>query len=170
MAAIRAQQLISAGARVTVVAPRVCAKLASLTKSAPVTIVHRRFLGSDVERGYFIVISATDDPDAQAIVAEEAEKAGLLYSVVSESGRGNFITPAVVERDDLKIAISSGGKSPVLCARIRRALDGALPEALGEWAALLGQLRMKLKDLFPRDIKKQRDLMNQFIESVTHNA
>lgn len=65
MAAVRAKQLISAGAKVTVVSPKVGNEIESLAKAKSVVLVRRGFRPTDLSRRYFIVIAATDDPKTQ---------------------------------------------------------------------------------------------------------
>ncbi len=167
MATVRVKQLLAAGARVTVVSPRFSRALQALARSAYVEVVNRKFAPSDVSRDYFVVIGATNHRPTQAAIAQEAEKAGILYNVVDSPEHSNFYTPAVVERGKLKIAIASDGLSPVLSGRLRRILDDALPQDAGDWTALLGELRKRLKTIFPDDMNKRKALINEFIERIT---
>ncbi len=167
MALTRTRQLLSAGAIVTVVAPEICEPLRALAGREAVKLTRRRFRRSDVKRKCFVVLAATNDPGAQEAVAEEAQRAGVLYSIVSNRQRGNFLTPAVVKRGSVTIAISTGGASPMLSGRLRRALEEALPGNLAEWTSLLADLRIQLKRALPDDLQGQRELIAQFIESVT---
>ena len=167
MAAIRAKQLLSAGASVTVIAPRLCTAMQRLTGSPSIRVLNRRYKPGDVSRGYFIVVGATNDTPTQAALAQEAKKAGTLYNVVDAPRHCNYFTPAVVERGPLQVAICSGGQSPVLSGRLRRILDAALPQSTGDWTALLGALRDRLKKAIPSNMERRRVLINQFIEQVT---
>lgn len=166
MAALRVNQLLKAGARVTLISPEVQPELAALVKSAPLQIIPRAFVPADVSRDYFVVIGATDDATVQNAIAEEAERCGILCNVVDNPRRSNFYTPAVVERGDLKIAISTNGKSPLLAGRLRQWLEEALPAEMGALTDTLGHLRKKLKLAMPGDLKKQKELLNEFLEGV----
>ncbi len=171
MATVRVRQLLAAGANVTVISPRFCEELRSLARSQRrrIELVRRELRRTDVTREFVIVVGATNDPVTQLVLADEAEKAGLLYNVVDAPDRCNYFTPAVVERGGLQIAICSSGQSPVLSGRMRQLLDQALPKETGEWVALLGELRERLKRAFPRDLKRRKELINEFIERVTQS-
>jgi len=167
MAAVRAKQLLAAGAAVTVISPRLCAELERVAASASIRVLKRKFKHGDISRDYLLVIGATSHPPTQRALAHEARRAGVLYNVVDAPRHSNYYTPAVVERGALKIAICSGGHSPVLSGRLRRLLDDALPQSAGDWTALLGKLRARLKQAFPASMDRRRDLINQFIEQAT---
>lgn len=166
MAALRAKQLIQAGAQVTVIAPAVNAALDTLAEAGAIRLLLKEFDRAEMIAEYFIVIGATNDPLVNAALAKEAERLGLLYNVVDDAEHSNFFTPSVVERGDLKIAISTNGHSPVLARRLRQALEHALPEAAGEWIRQLGELRKKLKFEIPVDLETRKAIIEEVIEKT----
>lgn len=164
MAALRVRQLLAAGAKVTVVAPEVDASLRVLAGTGLIELHQRSFEHSDITRDCFLVIGATDDPVIQSELAGEAERAGLLYNVVDAVEHCNFFTPSVVERGDLKIAISTNGQSPVLARRLRQALESLLPANIGDWVKELGSLRTRLKIRIPSDLATRKRIIEEVIE------
>jgi siroheme synthase-like protein len=164
MAALRVKQLMKAGARVTVVAPQISTAIEDAARGGGATLVRREFERADLPGDFFIIVGATDNPTVQKVVAEEADRAGLLYNIVDKPSYCNYYTPATVERGPLCIAIGSEGQSPVLAGRLRQILEEALPGDAGEWTALLGELRERLKKVFPADIEKRREIIRGFIE------
>ena len=166
MATIRVKQLLTAGAAVTVVAPRASEEIEKLAAKGSLRFLKRRFQRSDVNRTFFVIIGATNNPVVQKALAEEAELEGLLYNVVDCPEHCNFYTPAVVERGDLKIAICTQGQSPALSGHLRRKLEEAIPASAGDFTRLLGQLRKKLKLKIPGDLRQQREILNEFIEKA----
>ena len=110
MATLRARQFLKAGARLTVVSPHASHRIRQLAKTRAITWIKRDFASRDVSRKYFMVVGATDNPRVQAALSKAAESKGLLYNVVDAPAQCNFITPAVVERGDLKIAMSSASE------------------------------------------------------------
>lgn len=166
MATLRAKQFVNSGAAVTVISPRLSPRLRQLARARELSWIKREFAASDVSRKYFMVVGATDDPGVQAALAKAAEKQGLLYNVVDAPAHCNFITPAMVERGDLKIAICTQGQSPALSGRLRRLFDEALPPSASDWLSALGKLRQSLKRAFPKDLKKQKAIIEFFIASV----
>ena len=124
----------------------------------------RNFVPGDITPDCFIVIGATDDPATQETLAREAERHGLLYNVVDDIEHCNFFTPAVVERGDLKIAISTNGQSPVLARRLREELEAVLPEDSDEWVRQLWELRQRLKLEIPAELETRKRIIEEVIE------
>lgn len=166
MAAVRAKQLISAGAMVTVVSPKAGNEIESLVKAKSLVLVRRRFRRTDLNRSYFIVIAATNDPRIQQTVFEEAERRGMLCNVVDKPESCNFYMPAVVHRGNLKIAISTSGRSPALAGRLRQYLEEAVPANAADLTEVVGRLRSKLRMEIPGDLATQKRLVDEFVERV----
>ena len=170
MALLRIRQLLSAGAGVTVVSPSAHAEVRELAADGAILWHQRTFSAGDVSREFFLAVGASDDPAAHAVLAREAELHGLLYNVVDDVDHCNFFTPAVVERGDLKIAISTNGQSPVLARRLREELEAALPAAAAPWTGELGELRHRLKVDIPVDITARKRIIEDVIERTFHHA
>lgn len=166
MAALRARQLLSAGARVTVVSPEASSEIEELAKTDSVVLVCRGFERADLSRHYFIVIAATNDSKVQQAVFEEAERHGILCNVVDDPPHCNFYMPAIVERGDLKIAISTSGRSPSLAGKLREYLEEAIPENAADLTQIVGLLRSKLRLEIPGDLETQKKLIAEFVEKV----
>lgn len=166
MAALRAAQLIRAGASVTVVAPEVCTEIQELADAGSIDLILRGFERADLGSQYFVVIAATNDSAVQRIVFEEADRRGILCNVVDNPECCSFYTPAVVQRGDLKIAIGTNGRSPSLAGKIRQYLEEAIPENAADLTATVGLLRSRLKAEIPGDLEKQKRLIGEFIAKV----
>jgi siroheme synthase-like protein len=170
MASTRVGQLLAAGARVTVIAPESNVSLEELARDGAIELHRRVFAPDDITREFFVVIGATNDPDTQAALAREAERHGLLYNVVDDVDHCNFFAPAVVERGDLKIAISTNGRSPVLARRLREKIEAALPGGTEDWVRQLGQLRRRLKLEIPVDFETRKRIIEDVIERTFEHA
>lgn len=166
IAALRVQQLVRSGATVTVISPEAGAEIKRLAGAGSIVLVRRAFERTDLSQRCFIVIAATNDPAVQQAVSEEAERNGILCNVVDNPGCSNFYTPAVVERGDLKIAISTSGRSPSLAGKLRQYLEEAVPENAADLAQTVGLLRSKLRLEIPGDLAAQKKLVGEFIEKV----
>ena len=164
IATLRVKQLLAAEAAITVIAPQATDEIKKLAAEGSLQLLRREFERTDVDRSFFVVIGATNKPSVQQAMAEEAERHGLLYNVVDQPARCNFYMPAVVGRGNLKIAICTQGQSPALSGRLRQALEEAIPASAGEFIDLLGELRWKLKAKIPGNLKRQRELLLEFIE------
>ncbi len=131
VALAKVRQLLTAGARVRVVAPAVVPDLAAVPR---VEIAERRFIDSDLDGVWLVVAAAT--PEVNRRVADEAERRRLFVNAVDDPANATAYLSGVVRRDDVTIAISTGGDAPALTALVREGLDAVLPRELGAWIAL----------------------------------
>lgn len=145
VAARKAQALLEAGAPVTAVSSEFCEVFQSLYNShQELELIWRSYRPGDLS-GAFIVIAATDDAPVNREVWSEAIQRGCLVNVVDDPEHSNFIVPAVLERGEVKIAVTTGGASPALARRIRERLESLFGEEYGDLAYLLAELRPELQ-------------------------
>jgi uroporphyrin-III C-methyltransferase/precorrin-2 dehydrogenase/sirohydrochlorin ferrochelatase len=123
VAARKIALLRSAGARITVVAPALEPALAAQLDGAR------------------LVIAASDDRDVNAEAAAAAEARGQLVNVVDDVQLSNAIVPAIVDRDPVIVAISSGGAAPVIATDLRGRIEAMLDHSLGALARFAARLR-----------------------------
>ncbi len=147
--------LLAAGADVTVNAPALEPELARLAAAGRIRHAEGGFDPTLVRR-CFLVIAATDDVEVNTRVYQAANAATTLVNVVDDPDRCSFITPAIVDRSPLIVAISSAGKAPVLARMLREWLEGSLPVALGRLTALAGSLRRRVKSRLPTVDQRRR--------------
>ncbi len=154
VAALKAETLLRSGARVTVVAPELCARLAELTLLGSVRHEAKRFQPGDL-LGADIAIAATDDPAVNEALSAAARALRIPVNVADNAALSSFIMPSVVDRAPLQIAISSAGASPVLARKLRTLIEAAVPFAYGRLAALAGRFRQASKEKY-RDPEARR--------------
>jgi uroporphyrin-III C-methyltransferase/precorrin-2 dehydrogenase/sirohydrochlorin ferrochelatase len=138
-AARKIRLLRKAGARVQVAAPSLTAEIAALVAEGAVVHVAAAFSPALLE-GMRLVIAAGGDGSDEA-VAEAARQRGTLVNVVDRADLSDFTVPAIIERGDITIGISSNGTAPLLLGRIRAQIEALLPARLGDLAALAGEFR-----------------------------
>ena len=148
VAARKVEALLEAGARVTVVSPSLSPALKALVARRLVTHIAREYQRGDI-RGCLLVYAATDDPKLHRELAAEARALGIPINVVDVPELCTFISPAVVKRGELQIAISTGGASPAFAARLRRALEDQFG---AEYALTLEVLRAARRRLHAEEI------------------
>jgi uroporphyrin-III C-methyltransferase/precorrin-2 dehydrogenase/sirohydrochlorin ferrochelatase len=154
-AARRLRLLQKAGARVTIVAPRVGEEIADAIDAGKIAAVRRGFVSGDVNR-QDIVFAATGLPAVDERVAEAARAAGVPVNVADHAGLSSFIVPAIVERDPVVIGISTGGAAPVLASRLREAIERLLPARLGRLANFAASFRTAVKATVPNAATRLR--------------
>ena len=159
----KVESLLECGALVKVVTREATSALAELARSGSIELGLRDYISDDL-LGIFLVIAATDDPTVQARIGSEAKERGLLVNVVDDPANCTFIVPAVARRGELSIAVSTGGRSPALAARIREKLEGLFGPEYEEWVDLLGQLRETLALRFP-DAEERKAAWYRVVDS-----
>lgn len=155
VAARKVAGLLPCGARVRVVAPRLGAELAA--HLAAQRIEHRQawFCPADLD-GALLAIAATGLPEVNAAVAAAGAQRAMVVNVVDDPLLGNCQVPARIERGPLCIAISSGGRAPVLARLLRARLESLLDPALGRLADLLDGLREAIRARLPDLLGRRR--------------
>ena len=111
VAARKANMLLAAGATITVVAPAIVARVRDLWAAGTVEWHEREFQETDL-RDCWLVVDATGSDDAGRRIAAAAVEAGVFCNSVDSPSNCSFITPAIVDRDPIVIAVSSGGTAP----------------------------------------------------------
>jgi len=157
--AVRKLRLLNkAGARVTAVAPRLAAEM----EAGAAAVRRRGFVDGDV-LGHSVIFAATGIESVDDRVTAAARQAGLQVNVADRPAASSFILPAIVERDPIVIAISSGGTAPVLARRIREAIERLLPSRLGALARFAEGFRDAVRGLLA-DAATRRRFWERFFD------
>ncbi|MGJ8583027.1 MAG: NAD(P)-dependent oxidoreductase [Marinosulfonomonas sp.] len=154
-AAQKCRLMLKTEAAVTLCAPELDPELTDLHGSGriqwlpePITVAHF----ADVA----LVFVATGCPGADAALHMLAKAAGAVVNVVDQPDLCDALTPSIVDRSPLVVAIGTEGAAPVLARQTRTRIEEALEPRLGDLAALAGRLRgLAAQRLQPRD---RRDL------------
>ncbi len=141
--------LQQAGAKVTVVAPKLAAALTQQVANASVHHRSGEFVPADLD-GATLVIAATNSAAVNSTVAQAANERRIPVNVVDTPDLCSFIMPAIIDRSPLVVAVSSGGAAPVLARQLRARLESLIPASYGRLATLAGQFRDKVKLRFAR--------------------
>ena len=157
LAESKIESLLSAQAHVTVVAPRINARVRELADSGEIDLKERPYHAGDLT-GAFLAVAATDDPEVNRAVFAEAEAGGVLVNAVDDPPFCDFYFPSVVRRGDLLIAISTAGQSPALAQRLRKEINALLPLDTGDWLTELGNLRREVLQMEPLNEERKQIL------------
>ena len=117
-------QLIDAGANVTIIASRATNRLRTLASIGKLTWHERSYQFGDLEK-MFLAIAATDSSKINREVQEEASGRNILVNVADTPSLCNFISPAIVKRGPVTVAISTSGSSPALARHLRELMEGS---------------------------------------------
>jgi uroporphyrin-III C-methyltransferase/precorrin-2 dehydrogenase/sirohydrochlorin ferrochelatase len=139
---------------------------ADLLRRAGAVIVSAGQFAPDLLAGCTVAVGAdAPEADLQAL-AVTAQERGIPVNIVDRPALSSFIMPAVVERDPLTIAISSGGAAPVLVRLLRARIEAAIPPAFGRLAALAARFRDQLRRRMPDLAERRRVLERLFVGPV----
>jgi uroporphyrin-III C-methyltransferase/precorrin-2 dehydrogenase/sirohydrochlorin ferrochelatase len=105
-------------------------------------------------KGARLVFAASSDHELNSRVYDDAEHAGVLVNVVDDPTHCRFISPAIIDRSPIQVAVSTGGSSPVLARVIRGWIERLLPLGLGRVAAAAGLLRNRVKADLPQAARR----------------
>ena len=156
VAAVKIKGLLLCGADVVVVSPRATPAIQRLARAGRLVWRRKAFSPEDV-RGKFLAIAATSSSEINKNVFRACVARCVLCNSVDDPVHCDFIYPAVVRRGPLQIAISTGGHSPALAARLRRELERQFGPEWGTWVEDLGLRRDELlRGKIPAQSRRRR--------------
>ena len=160
VAARKIRLLLKSGARPRVVARELNEELLELAAQDKLQHLANSFTPEHLS-GCRLVVAATDDTALNREVAAASEAAGLLCNVVDDPDASRFITPSIIERAPITVAISTAGAAPVLARRLRERIESLLPAAYGRVAEFMQRNRDEVKRL---PFAERRQLWETFLD------
>lgn len=112
-----------------------------------------------------IVIIAIDDHELSTQIRDESKNQGKLVNVADKPDLCDFYLNSIVQKGDLKVAISTNGKSPTTAKRLKEVLQEALPDELNSVIGNLHKIRNKLNGNFEYKVKKLNKLTKILVEN-----
>jgi uroporphyrin-III C-methyltransferase/precorrin-2 dehydrogenase/sirohydrochlorin ferrochelatase len=139
VAASKLAALKQAGAKVTVIAPRV----AKVIAAARVRVLRRRFRASDLDGQWLVIAAAT--PSVNRQVARAAAPRQVFVNAVDDPAHASAYLGGVLRRAGVTLAVSTDGHAPALAGLLREGLEAVLPDNLDRWLATARRERRKWK-------------------------
>jgi len=159
----KAKELLVCNARITLISPTLTPTLEVLVQEGAIEHLPRPYRAGDLKDA-FLVIAASDNSSVNEAVWQEAINRKILINAADDPAHCNVLMPAVIRQGPLAIAISTGGRSPALAARLRREIAALIgPAAYEEFLELLGDLRDDITANFPTRCRKT--VWNALIDS-----
>jgi len=148
VAARKADLFIKAGAIVTVIAPELKTEMKHHLSHGKIIWEIATFCEEGMEQFSKpkYVISATDEESVNQAVYRYCQQHDIPVNVADQTEYCDFILPAIVDRSPMTIAISTGGRSPVLARLMKARLETMIPSGFSKLADLVGRYRQKVKD------------------------
>ncbi|MBG6131379.1 precorrin-2 dehydrogenase/sirohydrochlorin ferrochelatase [Aquimarina sp. EL_43] len=118
---------------------------------------HKRFL-----KGKHIVIATTDVPKVNMQVYKDCRKRSILVNVADNPPYCDFYMGAIVTKGNVKVAISTNGKSPTTAKRLRQFFEEAIPENIDDLVKNLNEYRKTIKGNFEEKV----ETLNEFTKGL----
>lgn len=135
-------------------------------KADTVTLIedlyHEKYLG-----GKHLVIGATDNKAVNRQIRDEAKERFLLVNIADTPELCDFYLGGIVTKGNLKIAISTNGKSPTTAKRLRQLLEEVLPDEIDDLLENLNAYRDTLKGDFEFKVKAMNELTEGLVKKET---
>jgi precorrin-2 dehydrogenase/sirohydrochlorin ferrochelatase len=122
-------------------------------------VYHEKYLG-----GKHIVIAATDDKAVNRLIHDQAKERFLLVNVADTPELCDFYLGGIVTKGNVKIAISTNGKSPTTAKRLRQLLEEVIPEDINELVENINKYRETLKG----DFEYKVEALNKLTEGLVN--
>ena len=113
--------------------------------------------------GADVVIIAVNDPEASEQIRNQAKEKGKLVNVADKPELCDFYLASIVKKGNLKIAISTNGKSPTIAKRLKETFDELLPEKLDDVLEHMHKIREKLNGDFSNKVEKLNHITKALI-------
>jgi siroheme synthase-like protein len=155
----------SPGTQVTLIARTVLPEIKAFReRSEKLVIIEKEFEEQDLD-GKDLVIAATGDRSVSERIREGALKRKILINVADTPDLCDFYLGSIVQKGDLKIAISTNGKSPTLAKRLKEVFNEALPDETQDSIEHLNKFRDHLKGDFTHKVKKLNEITSVLVEN-----
>ncbi|WCE31073.1 precorrin-2 dehydrogenase/sirohydrochlorin ferrochelatase family protein [Vibrio sp. SCSIO 43137] len=163
VASRKVDMLVRAGADVTIVSPQVTPFLQDLISRKQCRWIEGVY-NKEHQSGMVQVWATTDDKPLNHLVHKNAKSDGIMVNVVDDKPYCDFITPSMVNRGRIQVAISSGGASPVLVRRIRETIETSLAQNLELIADFAMDKREDVQSRFS-SVSQRRVFWQNFFDS-----
>lgn len=150
----KAETMMRYGARVTIVSPEITAEIAEWEAERKLEVRRKRYDDHDLE-GATLVIASTDDTSVNEQVAADCRRRRIPVNVVDVTPLCEFIVPAIIEKDGIQVAVSTGGKSPAIARTLKEDLQRAIGPEYAEVNEILGSLRESAKRALATDLDRK---------------
>ena len=151
----------SPNAKVQMVAPEYLEETLSLASRHNVQITrdvyHKKYL-----EGKHMVIACTDRVEVNEEVYRDCRERSLLVNVADNPPFCDFYMGGIVTKGNVKIAISTNGKSPTTAKRLRQFFEDVLPERIDDLVQNLNEYRKTLKG----DFEEKVEALNEFTKGL----
>ena len=155
--------ILKAKMKVTLISPEIIEEIElNFHKNNNLKIIKRKFEPEDI-KGQFLIIAATNEKTTNQKIAKLSKDNNILVNMAEDSLSGNTLIPSVVDRDPIKIAVSSGAASPILTRLVKTKLETVIPYSFSKLADIMMEYRDVVKKNFLK-ISDRRKFWEVFLD------
>jgi len=156
----------SPNARVTVVAHNATREIEMLShKFENIKILRRKFINTDLNNKDLIII-ATENISLNKRIYHFSKKLKILTNVADTPHLCDFYLGSIVTKGDLKIAISTNGKSPTFSKRLRQYFEQMIPDNISESLEILRRVRDRINGDFESKVKRLNEITSVLVAEI----
>jgi len=144
VAARKAELLLKSTKNITIMSDDVCPSVMRLIKEHQLSWLTHQYQSGCIE-GKNLVIAATNNAEVNKAISKEAAQLSILVNVVDQPELCTYITPAIIDRSPMIIAMSSSGSAPILLRMLREQIEKTLPHGYGKLAEFSLKFREHVK-------------------------
>ncbi|SED06016.1 uroporphyrin-III C-methyltransferase [Tenacibaculum sp. MAR_2009_124] len=159
----------SPNAKVTMVAPFFREDTLREAKKGNVTIVNDVYRQKYIE-GKHIVIATTDKPEINVEVYEHCRERSILVNVADNPPYCDFYMGGIVTKENVKVAISTNGKSPTTAKRLRQFFEEVIPDDINQLVKNLNDYRKTIKGDFEQKVEELNKLTENLVSGHSTNS
>jgi siroheme synthase-like protein len=154
----------STEAKVTVIAETVSEEVYQMAERFPKVNIFKKSFAEDDLKDVNIVVVATGNEALNNYIRQLAKQHNLLINVADKPSLCDFYLGSIVQKGDLKVAISTNGKSPTVAKRLKEVLNESIPEELDTTLQQMSALRDTLKGDFASKVKRLNEVTSVLVE------
>ena len=154
----KADRLLDAHARVTVVSPDATPRLRAWANEQRLTLHFRRFRADDLDSVYLCVNTVKSDPALSQQIYALCEARRILISGYDQPETSNFVMVALVRSGRLRVAFATGATSPALASRLRAEFEQVFDDEFARFTEYLAQQRLEIEARLPKGPERSEAL------------
>jgi len=147
------KKMLEAGAKIIYLTDLLPDQIEGLSESDHIKFVHGQFDETYLENVWLVVCGSNDVKLKKKIATATSEKK-LYCNFVDEASISSFISPSVISKGDITIAISTRGKSPALNKYLKNEIINNIGDEYAKFADILGKMRKKVIENIPGQTRR----------------
>jgi precorrin-2 dehydrogenase/sirohydrochlorin ferrochelatase len=158
----------SPDANITIVSPFFKRETKVLAKKHNVELVVDTYQEKYL-KGKHIVVATTNIPEINIQVFQDCRKLDKLVNVADNPPYCDFYMGGIVTKGNVKVAISTNGKSPTTTKRLRQFFEDVIPENIDQMVQNLNMYRKSIKGNFGTKVERMNEVTKVLVDTVDEN-